>query len=86
MSIEKTKQTKPAFWIPSAYFAMGLPFIAISIASVLMYESMGISNTQITLWTGLLIFPWTLKPLWSPILEMFKTKKHFIVVTQLVLS
>lgn len=84
MSNNKTKQTKPAFWVPSAYFAMGFPFIAISIASVFMYESMGISDAKITFWTGALLFPWSLKPLWSPILEMFKTKKHFIVITQLV--
>ena len=84
MSIEKTKQTKPAFWVPSAYFAMGLPFIAISLASVLMYESMGISDAKIAFWTSLIMLPWTIKFLWSPVMEMFKTKKHFIVATQLI--
>ena len=81
---EKTKQTKPAFWVTSAYFAMGLPFIAISLASVLMFESMGISDTKIAFWTSLIMLPWTIKFLWSPVLEMFKTKKHFIVATQLL--
>ena len=84
MSIEKTKQTKPAFWVPSAYFAMGLPFIAISLASVLMYESMGISDAKIAFWTSIIMLPWTIKFLWSPVMEMFKTKKHFIVATQLI--
>jgi PAT family beta-lactamase induction signal transducer AmpG len=84
MTKEKTKQTKPAFWVPSAYFAMGVPFIAISVASVLMFESMGISDTKIAFWTSIIMLPWTIKPLWSPILEMFKTKKHFIVATQLI--
>jgi PAT family beta-lactamase induction signal transducer AmpG len=84
MTLSKTKQNNPAFWVPTAYFAMGLPFVAINLASVLMFESMGISDTQIALWTSLIILPWTLKPLWSPILEMFKTKKHFVVATQLV--
>ncbi len=84
MSQEKTKQTKPAFWVPSAYFAMGFPFVFIAQASAIMYKNMDISDTQITLWTGLLILPWTLKPLWSPVLEMFKSKKYFVVGSQFI--
>ena len=83
MHEEKSLQRNPALWIPSVYFAMGLPFVAIAQASALMYKNMGISDTQIALWTSLILFPWTLKPLWSPILEMFKTKKHFVVATQI---
>lgn len=79
-----TKQTKPAFWVPSAYFAMGFPFVFIAQASAIMYKNMDISDTQITLWTGLLILPWTLKPLWSPVLEMFKSKKYFVVGSQFI--
>ncbi len=84
MTKETTKSSNPALWVPSAYFAMGLPFIAISIASVLMFESMGISDTKIAFWTSLIMLPWTIKFLWSPVMEMFKTKKHFIVATQLL--
>ncbi|MBI9063857.1 MAG: MFS transporter [Marinilabiliaceae bacterium] len=84
MTVKEVKQKHPALWIPSVYFAMGLPFIAIAQASALMYKNMGISDTQIALWTSLIMLPWTLKPLWSPVLEMFKTKKHFVVATQLV--
>lgn len=73
----------PATWIPSVYFAMGLPFIAIAQASALMYKNLGVSDAQIALWTSLIMLPWTLKPLWSPVLEMFKTKKHFVVATQM---
>ena len=47
---------------------------------------MGISDAEITFWTGLLIMPWTLKPLWSPILEVFKHKKYFIAMSQLIIS
>ncbi|MCW3789008.1 MFS transporter [Plebeiibacterium sediminum] len=79
-----SKERNPAWWIPTVYFAMGLPFVAIAQASALMYESMEISDTQIALWTSLIMLPWTLKPIWSPVLEMFKTKKHFVVVTQMV--
>ena len=74
----------PASWIPSAFFAMGLPFVAIAQASALMFKNLGVSDTQIALWTSLVMLPWTLKPLWSPVLEMFKTKKHFVVATQLL--
>ena len=81
--IEPQKRN-PAFWIPSVYFAMGLPFIAIAQASALMYKNMGVSDSQIALWTSLIMIPWTLKFLWSPVLEMFKTKKHFVVATQIV--
>jgi PAT family beta-lactamase induction signal transducer AmpG len=78
------KMRNPALWVPTVYFAMGLPFVAIAQASALMYKNMEISDSQIALWTSLIMLPWTLKPLWSPLLEMFKTKKHFVVATQLV--
>lgn len=80
--MNKSKTTAPALWIPSVYFAMGLPFALVSMASVLMYEDLGISDARITFWTALITLPWTFKPIWSPLLEMFKTKKHFVLITQ----
>src|SRR5512135_3910479 len=74
----------PARWVPTLYFAEGLPFVAIAMVSALMYKSMGISDAQIAFWTSLVMLPWTLKPLWGPFLEMFKTKKHFVVATQFI--
>ena len=70
--------------MPSVYFAMGLPFVVLNIVSVLMFKGMGIRDGQITFWTSLIMMPWTLKFLWSPFLEMYKTKKFFVVLTQLV--
>lgn len=84
MSQVKTKHTNPALWVPTAYFAMGLPFVAIAQASALMYEGMGISDAQIAFWTSLIMIPWTIKFLWSPVLEMFKSKKYFVVISQFV--
>ncbi len=84
MTEKGNKKKNPALWIPTVYFAMGLPFVAIAQASALMYKNMGISDAQIALWTSLIMLPWTIKPLWSPVLEMFKTKKHFVVATQLL--
>ena len=81
---EKTDQIHPVVWVPSAYFAMGLPFVTIALVVGIMYKNMGISDAQITVWTGLIALPWTLKPLWSPVLEMFKTKKYFVVISQFV--
>lgn len=84
MPFKEIKLPHPATWIPSVYFAMGLPFVAIATASALMFKNMGISDGQIAFWTSLIILPYTIKPLWSPFLEMFKTKKHFVVITELV--
>ena len=78
------QKANPITWVPTAYFAMGLPFVALAQASSLMFKNMGITDTQITLWTSLIMLPWTFKPLWSPILEMFKTKKQFVVATELI--
>lgn len=74
----------PISWVPTVYFAMGLPFVVLNMVSVLMFKGMGVSDTQIALWTSLIMLPWTLKFLWSPFLEMFKTKKFFVVLTQLL--
>lgn len=80
----KQRISNPAFWVPSVYFGMGLPFVAISVASVLMFTNMGISDSKIAFWTSLVMIPWTLKPLWSGFLEMFKTKKFFVVFTEIL--
>lgn len=84
MSVKEAGVKHPAYWVPSAYFAMGLPFVAIAQASALMYKNMGISDSQIAFWTSLIMIPWTIKPLWSPVLEIYKTKKHFVVASQFI--
>ncbi len=71
-------------WVPTVYFGMGLPFVALNMVAVLMFKNMDIPDAQIAFWTSLIMWPWTVKFLWSPFLEMFRTKKFFIVVTQLV--
>lgn len=74
----------PISWVPTVYFAMGMPFVVLNMVSVLMFKGMGIGDAQIALWTSLIMLPWTLKFLWSPFLEIFKTKKFFVVLTQMV--
>lgn len=77
------KALPPIFWISTTWFAMGLPFVALSGASSIMYKNLGISDAQIAFWTSLIMLPWTLKPLWGPFLELYKTKKFFVYTTQL---
>ena len=74
----------PITWVPTAYFAMGLPFVVLNMVTVLMFKGLGVDDKLITFWTSLILLPWTLKPLWSPFLELFKTKKFFVVTTQLI--
>jgi len=76
----------PWAWIPSLYLAEGLPYVAVNIVSVIMYKRMGISNADIALYTSLLYLPWVIKPIWSPLVDMLKTKRWWIVITQLVLA
>jgi PAT family beta-lactamase induction signal transducer AmpG len=83
MNNSESKKTHPAVWVPTAYFAEGLPNVAVMIVSVLMYKSMGLADSQIAFFTALASWPWMLKPIWGPLLEMFKTKKHWVVGTQL---
>lgn len=90
MNLRKNETTtsrqsaSPLSWVPTAYFAMGMPFIAINLVSVFMFKDLGISDTQIAFWTSIIMMPWTLKFLWSPFLEMYRTKKFFVVLTQLI--
>jgi PAT family beta-lactamase induction signal transducer AmpG len=74
----------PALWVPTLYTAEGLPFIATLVASVQMYKSLGLSDTEIAAMVSLVAWPWSLKPLWSGFMESFKTKKHFVVATQIL--
>ena len=74
----------PITWIPTAYFAMGLPFVVLNMVTVLMFKGLEVDDKLITFWTSLILLPWTLKPLWSPFLELFKTKKFFVIITQLI--
>lgn len=77
------KKANPITWVPSLYFAMGLPFVVLNMVCALMFRGMGISDTKIAFWTSLIMLPWTLKPFWSPLLEMFKTKKYWVIFTQI---
>jgi len=83
----QTSQTKnPWRWIPSLYFGQAIPYVVVMSMSVIMYKDMGISNSDIALYTSLLYLPWVIKPLWSPLVDMFGTKRRWTVSLQLALA
>lgn len=82
--IEKDKNAWA--WIPPLYFTEGLPYIIIASVSVIMYKRLGISNADITLYTGLLYLPWVLKPFWSPLVDLKSTKRKWFLSMQLIIS
>jgi len=76
----------PWFWVPSLYFAQGIPYVVVMTLSVVMYKRLGISNTDIAFYTSLLYLPWVLKPLWSPAVDLIRTKRQWILVMQLAVA
>ena len=80
------KNTNAWLWIPTLYFASGLPYHAITSISDIMYKDMGISNASIALYTSILLIPWTIKPLWSPFVEMISTRRKWTLYSQITLA
>jgi PAT family beta-lactamase induction signal transducer AmpG len=76
----------PWAWVPTLYFAEGLPYVAVMTISLIMYKRLGLSNTDITLYTSWLYLPWVIKPLWSPFIDIIKTKRWWIVTMQLLIG
>jgi PAT family beta-lactamase induction signal transducer AmpG len=76
----------PWLWIPTLYLFEGIPYSIIQTTSLLMYKTMGISVGALAFWTSLLYLPWTIKPLWSPYVEVVSTKRNWIFVTQILLG
>jgi MFS transporter, PAT family, beta-lactamase induction signal transducer AmpG len=76
----------PIAWVPSLYFAMGTPMITVSVVSAIMYKNLGLSNTEIALYTGSLYLPWVIKPLWAPLVELYGTKRTVVLAMELALA
>ncbi len=86
MMEKRSGRKSPWAWIPTLYFAQGLPYVAVMTISVIMYKRLGISNTDIALYTGWLYLPWVIKPFWSPFVDIVKTKRWWTVSMQWVLA
>ncbi len=77
---------KPLSWIPTLYVGESLPFAAVMLMSLVLYQEMGLTDTQITLYTGWMGLPWVIKPLWSPIVDGIRTKRWWILTMQLLIG
>ena len=73
-------------WIPTLYFGQGIPYVAVMTLSVILYKNLGISNTDIALYTSWLYLPFVIKPLWSPFVDMFRSKRWWIVWLELLIG
>jgi PAT family beta-lactamase induction signal transducer AmpG len=83
---KKVLPKNPWSWIPTLYFAQGIPYVVVMTISVIMYKKMGVSNTDIAYYTSWLYLPWVIKPLWSPFIDIFKTKRFWIVMLQMMIG
>ncbi|MBQ2221802.1 MAG: MFS transporter [Bacteroidales bacterium] len=80
------KTKSPWWWVPSLYFAEGIPYFLVNNISVMMFTKMGVPNGQMAFFTTLLYFPWFLKGLWSPIVDVIRTKRWWIVTMQVLMT
>lgn len=78
--------SSPWTWVPSLYFAEGLPYVAVMTISIILYKQLGLSNAEITFYTSWLYLPWVIKPLWSPFIDLVKTKRWWIVAMELLIG
>ncbi len=76
----------PWAWVPTLYFAEGVPYVAVMTISLIMYKRLGLSNTDITLYTSWLYLPWVIKPLWSPFVDMLRSKRWWIMSMQILIA
>lgn len=80
------KLKTPWAWVPSLYFAEGLPYVAVMTISLLLYKQLGLSNAEITFYTSWLYLPWVIKPLWSPFIDLIRTKRWWVIAMQLLIG
>lgn len=73
-------------WVPTLYFAEGLPYVLVVTVSAIMFKQLGISNTEVALYTSWLYLPWVIKPFWSPFVDLVKTKRWWLLLTQIILG
>lgn len=80
------KKRSPWSWVPSLYFAEGLPYVAVMTISVVMYKNLGLSNEQVAFYTSWLYLPWVIKPIWSPFVDLLKSKRWWVISMQLLIG
>ena len=80
------RNVSPWAWIPTVYFAEGLPNVLVMVVSVTMYMQLGMSDTEIGIYTGWLQLPWVLKFIWSPFVDLYRTKRWWVIIMQLLMG
>ena len=86
MNSGKKLSRNPWSWVPTLYFAEGLPYVAVMTISLILYKQLGLTNAEITFYTSWLYLPWVIKPLWSPFVDIVKTKRWWIITMQLLIG
>ncbi|MGN0190922.1 MAG: MFS transporter, partial [Candidatus Cryptobacteroides sp.] len=80
------KKLSPWFWVPTLYFAEGIPYFVVNSISVIMFNRMGMPNGEMALLTSLLYLPWVVKPLWSSFVDVTSTKRWWVTAMQILIS
>ncbi len=83
--MNKSKRN-PWFWVPTLYFAEGIPYVIVMFVASDMYKTLGVSNSSLAFWTSFLYLPWMIKPLWSPFVDIFSTRRKWIILMQIILG
>ena len=83
---ERKFLNSPWAWVPTLYFAEGIPYFIVNVISVTMFKRLGMPNGDLALYTSLLYLPWVIKPLWSPFVDIIRTKRWWILSTELLMS
>jgi PAT family beta-lactamase induction signal transducer AmpG len=86
MNTARRTTRNPWAWIPSLYLAEGLPYVVVMTVSVIMFKGLGLSNTDVALYTSWLYLPWVIKPLWSPVVDLLRTRRWWIWTMQLLIG
>lgn len=80
------RDISPWAWVPTLYFAEGIPYFMVNVISVIMFKKLGMGNGEIAMYTGLFYLPWVVKPLWAPFVDIIRTKRHWVLLTQAAMS
>lgn len=84
--MKSSKSLSPWFWVPTLYFAEGIPYFIVNTISTIMFKKMGMSNPDIAAYTSILYLPWVIKPFWSPFVDIIKTKRWWVIAMQVLMS
>ena len=83
--MKSLKSINPWLWVPTLYFLEGIPYFLVNNISMVMFNQMGVPNGEMSFFTTLLYFPWALKFLWAPFVDLIKTKRWWFLTMQFLM-